>query len=289
MADNSKIEWTDHTLNPWIGCTKVGPGCEFCYAEELMDTRYGRVEWGGDRSRTSPSTWNAALKWERNAAAFLAAHGRRQRVFCSSLADVFDNHKSIMREWRIDLASLVLATPSLDWLFLTKRIGNALEYLMLMFPDGVPANVRVGATIVNQQEWDRDRRKIAQVRVATGTRPFLSMEPLLGRVNLETDPTWKRFVGWVIVGGESGAKARMMDPWAASSIRDQCERGQVPFLFKQWGAWAPVTGDDNTTREGDVIAMDTQEFLRRGIQMRKMAKASAGRILDGRTYTEFPA
>lgn len=286
MAENSGIEWTDHTFNPWIGCTKVGPGCDHCYAEQLMDKRHHRVEWGGERSLTGDATWAAPLRYERQALTFFAKHGRRQRIFCSSLADVFDNHRSILPEWRARLAQLILATPSLDWLLLTKRIGNALDFLIEMFPNGVPAHIRIGATIVNQQEWDRDRRKIAQVRVACVQRPFLSMEPLLGPVDLTTDPAYHRYVGWVIVGGESGPDARMMNPWAAMDLRDQCARGLVPFLFKQWGAWAPTI---DSPRPGDVVSMDSEAFIRRGVTMRRMSKKDAGRTLDGRTHTEFPA
>lgn len=125
MAENSAIEWCDHTFNPWIGCTKVGPGCDHCYAEHLMDTRYGRVQWGAGnpRSRTSAANWTLPEKWNRDAAAFMAARGRRQRVFCASLADVFDNE--VINDWRVDLFRLIAATPNLDWLLLTKRIGNA--------------------------------------------------------------------------------------------------------------------------------------------------------------------
>lgn len=286
MAQDSAIEWTDHTFNPWIGCTKVGPGCDHCYAEALMDTRRGKVEWGGERIITK-STWAQPLRWQRAAAAFHAEHGRRQRVFCASLADVFDNHRSILPEWRIALGKLIVSCPDLEWLLLTKRIGNALNFLIEMFPDGVPRNVRVGATVVNQEEWDRDWRKVRQVKVACHLKPFLSMEPLLGRVNLETAGfDWHRWVGWVIVGGESGHGARLADPYGVDSLREQCSRHQVPFLFKQWGAWAPVTGKGQV---GDIMVKRDNQFITEGITMRRMKKKDAGRTLRGRTYTEFPA
>src|ERR1700750_831263 len=93
MAQNSKIEWTDHTFNPWIGCQKVSPGCDHCYAEALMDTRYGKVQWGphGERKRTAPATWGKPIQWHNQAPEFMRDFDRRQRVFCASLADVFDN------------------------------------------------------------------------------------------------------------------------------------------------------------------------------------------------------
>jgi len=173
MAANSKIEWTHHTFNPWIGCTKVGPGCDHGYAEALMDTRYGRVNWGAGnpRSRTSEANWRKPLAWNKRCEKL----GIRERVFCASLADVFDNEAP--QEWREDLWDLIRATPNLDWLLLTKRIGNAPSMLpMVRIP-----NVWIGATVVNQQEAERDIPKLLILNAAV---LFLSMEPLLGPVNL---------------------------------------------------------------------------------------------------------
>lgn len=100
MAENTKIEWTDHTFNPWIGCTKVSPGCDHCYAENLMDKRMGVAVWGpgNERVRTKDANWKMPLRWNAQADAFMAQHGRRQRVFCASLADVFDN--AVDPQWR---------------------------------------------------------------------------------------------------------------------------------------------------------------------------------------------
>jgi protein gp37 len=298
MAGQTKIEWADSTFNAWIGCTKVGPGCEHCYAE-VRDARFVPKEdpargtaphWGPHADRSLTKSWGAPVKWQKEAAAFYAEHGRRRRVFCSSLADVFDNHRSILPYWRVALGELVMATPDLEWLFLTKRIGNVLGYLMKMFPNGVPDNVRIGATIVNMEEWSRDHRKIAAVRVACKLKPFLSIEPLLGPINLECDPTWKRWIGWVIVGGESGKEARPMDPRDATAIRDQCERGQVPFLFKQWGEWAPAEGE---IQPGDRMLMTwpagTDGFVREGVRVRNIGKKKAGRSLYGVEHNGFPA
>ena len=124
MAETSKIEWTDSTFNPWIGCTKVSPGCEHCYAE--MDAkRRGWTKWGkgNQRKRTSPALWKNPIQWNEEA----ASAGRRQRVFCASLADVFD--AEVNDKWRSDLWKLVAKTPHLDWLILTKRPQN-LGYLI---------------------------------------------------------------------------------------------------------------------------------------------------------------
>jgi protein gp37 len=125
MSENSKLEWTDHTFNPWEGCQKVGPACDHCYAE----TRNARVAGGQAvtgaraRHRTSAANWRKPLAWDAAHAAFFAQHGRRQRVFCASLANVFDN--AVGQVWRADLFELIEQTPNLDWLLLTKRIGIA--------------------------------------------------------------------------------------------------------------------------------------------------------------------
>ena len=182
MAENTKIEWTDHTFNPWIGCTKVSPGCDHCYAENLMDTRMGVASWrpGAERVRTKDANWKMPLRWNAQADAFMAQHGRRQRVFCASLADVFDN--AVDPQWRADLFDLIAATPNLDWLLLTKRIGNVGNMLPVPFDfDKHYPNVWIGATIVNQVEADRDIPKLLDVPARVR---FLSMEPLLGPVDL---------------------------------------------------------------------------------------------------------
>lgn len=193
MSENTKIEWCDHTFNPWEGCQKVGPGCDHCYAE-TRNARFGggqAVNWGpgAPRRRTSEANWRKPLQWQAQAAEFKAKHGRRQRVFCASLADVFDN--AVPVQWRISLMSLILETPDLDWLLLTKRIGNATEMLDVAFrgalaqrekwADVVPPNVWIGATITSQAEADRDIPKLIDIPARVR---FLSMEPLLDAVNM---------------------------------------------------------------------------------------------------------
>src|SRR5262249_10359176 len=150
VAENSKIEWTTHTFNPWIGCQKVSPGCDHCYAEAMMDHRWGKVTWGphGARVRTSEANWKQPLKWAKAA----HASGTRPRVFCASLADVFDNE--VPGYYRGDLLNLIRKTPDLDWLLLTKRPEN----ISRMLPDDWPArfpNVWLGATCEDQEHYDR--------------------------------------------------------------------------------------------------------------------------------------
>ena len=183
MAENSKIEWTHHTFNPWIGCQKVGPGCDHCYAEawDARGLQRQETRWGAHagRTRTSPANWRKPLAWDRAA----AAAGERHRVFCASLADVFDNHASILPKWRDDLWALIRATPHLDWMLLTKRPGNIAKMLPEDWGRGY-ANVWLGCTVVNQEEADRDVVKLFEVPAAVR---FLSMEPLLGPVLVAFD------------------------------------------------------------------------------------------------------
>jgi protein gp37 len=323
MAEYSRIEWTDHTWNPWLGCQKVGPGCDNCYAEAYNARFAGgiAINWGpgAPRRRTSAANWRKPITWNSVHAAFQAEHGRRQRVFCASLADVFDN--AVDPAWREDLFQLIEATPSLDWLLLTKRIGNVRNMLPVPFDfDRLYPNVWIGATIVNQAEADRDIPKLLELPARVR---FLSMEPLLGPVDLtavrhtarpgyfgdclewhhrphgEAEP-WPG-VNWVIVGGESGPDARPMNPLWVGNLRDQCRTAGVPFLFKQWGEWSPGPGDFGAgRRETAAIAMDGY-VARDGIRQRehptgadgwslvhRVGKKAAGRQLDGLQWDEFP-
>ena len=242
MAETTGIAWTDSTFNPWIGCTKVGPGCDHCYAEALMDKRWHRVQWGSgqQRQRTSAANWRQPLLWEREHEAFMLAHGRRRRVFCASLADVFDNEAP--PQWRGELWALVKATPHLDWLLLTKRIGNVRG----MAPaDGMPPNVWLGATMVNQPEYDRDAGKLLAVDVSVR---FVSAEPMLGPIRGGLD---LHGLDWVIVGGESGHGARPIQREWIEGLRRECGAAGVAFFFKQWGGTTPTAGG---------CAVDGREF-----------------------------
>jgi len=228
MAEQTGIAWTDSTFNPWIGCTRVGPGCAHCYAEAL-DRRHkwgGATHWGTGvpRMRTSPGYWRQPLLWNS------AKQGRR--VFCASLADVFDNE--VPEEWRADLWRLIRATPNLTWQLLTKRIGNAER----MWPGGDYQNVWVGATVVNQEEADRD---IPKLRALPAAVRFLSVEPMLEQFDLCLMPGEEvsveagaaRGIHWVIVGGESGSKRRPFELAWLRSVVEQCHAASVPVFVKQ--------------------------------------------------------
>lgn len=251
MGENSKIEWCHHTFNPWVGCQKISPACDHCYAESWAK-RSGHPElWQGDRRRTRPSNWSEPLKW--NAQAQLDS--TRPRVFCSSLADVFDN--AVDPQWRADLFDLIGRTPNLSWLLLTKRIGNAHAMIdesmdrlgMLGWAELPPwPHVWIGATIANQEEADRDILKLQSTPAAIR---FLSIEPMLGPVDLRRagairDIFWDTgvpggrapvagSVDWVIAGGESGPHARPSHPEWFRSLKQQCSSARVKFFMKQMG------------------------------------------------------
>ena len=299
MAENSKIEWTDHTFNPWIGCTKISPaGCKNCYAESLV------LRFGDDfteRRRTSEANWKLPLKWNAQA----QREGRRLRVFCASLADVFDN--AVPPVWRADLFKLIGDTPHLDWLLLTKRIGNVGNMIPFGWQDfGCPPNVWIGATVVNQEEADRDIPKLLAVPARVR---FLSIEPMLGPITLrevhsdvcEIDaltgdhgvlrPLRGRSdakVHWVICGGESSHNARPMHPDWARSLRDQCAAAGVPFLFKQWGEWIPADQAHAASQANGREPIREFRMLE-GHRMHRVGKKAAGRLLDSRTHDGFPA
>jgi protein gp37 len=364
MAENSAIEWTHHTYNPWRGCTKVSPGCQLCYADTLSHRNPGTLGvWGPDGTRVvaAESYWRQPLKWDREA----KAAGERRRVFCASLADVFEDWKGSMvgtnghpmhlgEKWnrkehfvevegihigrsavtmddvRARLFQLIGDTPNLDWLLLTKRPENITPMLdrlsstpfIVHDPKAGPRherwttwkeigvgfhrlwpNVWLGVSVEDQQR--ADERIPHLLRVPAAVR-FLSVEPLIGPINLDLDPAlappacrsrqcWPLDqdgpqISWVIVGGESGHGARPMHPDWARSIRDQCVAASVPYFFKQWGEFAPAYGNGDTgERDLDGVRV---RIIDRGTAteqwMARVGKKAAGRLLDGRTWDEFP-
>ena len=255
MSEKSNIAWTSSTFNPWIGCTKVSPGCDGCYAEAL-DHRMqfgGATHWGAGvpRYRTKDSNWRKPLEWNKKA----AASGAPWRVFCASLADVFDNE--VPSEWRTDLWNLIDATPNLSWLLVTKRIANAHRMVPIHWyhREAFPPNVRILITVCNQEEADRDIPRLLAVPCKNG----ISYEPALGpvdwtpwlrdgvpskeQIDCERGAHYLRHgsprLDWIIVGGESAQAGHTARPfnhaWARSTI-EQCKASGVPVFVKQLGA-----------------------------------------------------
>lgn len=270
MAKNSKIEWTHHTFNPWWGCTKISPGCDFCYAETWA-LRVGSAVWGvhAERRFFSDTHWKEPLRWNRD-----AAHARqRRRVFCASMADVFENRPEL-DPWRNRLWELIAQTPWLDWLLLTKRPSLVARYVP--WEQSWPANVWLGTTI-ESQEWVEQRLPYL-LKLPAAVR-FLSCEPLIGPLDLHP---YLSQIDWLIAGGESGSRARPMHPEWPRSLRDQCLQAGVAFHFKQWGHWHPV----NPSQFRRTVQL--KDSLGNMIWMAPMGKTAAGRELDGRQWDEFP-
>lgn len=324
MAETT-IEWTrgpggekGYSFNFWIGCTEIskaetgGGGCDNCYARMSTPVRVLRSKgietWGSGAKRwlTSEANRRHPIQWNTLA----KKKGIRAKVFCSSLSDVFDNEVPI--EWFLELLELIDATPYLDWLLLTKRIGNAVKrltealqatqsvymrgYIERWLAGNPPVNVSLGATVVNQPEATRD---IPKLQATPAVVRFLSIEPLLGEVNLPGLDG----IHWVIVGGESGPKARPMHPKWVKGLRDQCEAAGVKFFFKQWGTWAnseeagldlnlcyekSETGGwvelDGSYSEGENAAPRSAK----AVHVFKLKKQISGRLLDGRTWDAVP-
>lgn len=310
MAEQTNISWTTHTWSPWTGCAKISPACDGCYAAHLMDTRMGRVQWGapgvgeGTRDLLSDDYWRKPLAWNRAA----AKDGARPFVF-PSLCDPFDT--AVPPAWRWRFVELMEATPHLVWLLLSKRIGNAVK---LTDPTRgerpLPRNVALGATFANQEEWDRDWRKLRDA--AQTIEPlftFGSFEPLLGPVDLGNE--WRP--RWVIDGGETDQgkhKARPTHPAWFRQLRDQCAATGTPYHHKQNGehlGWSQFTGadiddDPEQTRfatmewrgnrwesVGYPMWCDTVDGNIDDEQcVGRVGKRRAGRMLDGRTHDDMP-
>lgn len=223
MGENSKIGWTHHTFNPWAGCTKVSPACDFCFAE--TDTkRYGFCGWGKDAERrvTSVQYWRQLAHWNLDA----QLEGVRKRVFVGSWCDVMED-RSELKIIRDQLCGLIEENLWLDFLLLTKRPQNFRRFLPAEWLRSPRPNVW-GMTTVESAEFKWREKALLETPFAVRG---LSMEPLLGPV--EIDPN----IDWVIAGGESGPHARPSNPAWFRSLRDQCAAAGVSFFFKQWGEY----------------------------------------------------
>jgi len=370
--ENSKIEWTQHTFSPWHGCAKVSPGCKNCYADAQHNFHYSSLKaqqgtcWGvsAPRLAVSEDTWKKPLRWNRDA----AAAGIRARVFCASMADVFEPQSALSAAFagqtaevpkgkgttrtvrfvdvateRLRLLRLIFDTPHLDWLLLTKRpenIGPALEaawrsttlgpdltetydlrvWLGAWLEGTPPANVWLGTSVENQEQADI---RVPQLLAAPAVVRFLSCEPLLGKLDLgrylcgcrtclplgtSVDAAgFPARIEWVIVGGESGPRARPMHPEWVRAIQKQCAEYCTAFFFKQWGNWAQcwddewhglgldgkpqqvalsLTGQTSGGFLGEAHA--AQKEAEGWLPMQRLDKHAAGRKIDGRTWDELP-
>jgi protein gp37 len=241
VGDNSAIEWTDATWNPVTGCTKVSPGCAHCYAETFAErfrgVRAHPYEQGFDLT-LRPERLDLPLKWSRP-----------RLIFVNSMSDLF--HEDVPDDFIVSTFNTMREASQHTFQVLTKRPHRTASIAPLLAP--WPKNVWMGTSVENRR-WTC---RIDALRKVPASVRFLSCEPLLGPLQLDLAG-----IHWVIVGGESGPRARPMKPEWAESIREQCQTQGVPFFFKQWGAY-----DCNGRRVG---------------------KGRAGRMLGGRTWDGMP-
>jgi protein gp37 len=278
MGERSKIEWTDSTFNPWLGCTKVRrrrgapSACDFCYAEKWAK-RSGQVEWGNHpRRRTTEAYWRNPVVWNNQAQVFQIDHGRRQRVFCASLADVFDNQ--IDPEWRSDLFNLVRECSELDWQLLTKRPQNIPKMLPRDWGNGYP-NVWLGTTA---EDADAYEVRVPHLLNVPAVIHFVSYEPAIGPLGeLQIDGL---FPDWLIIGGESGVRSDLIRPTKPNWVRDaiaECRRLRISPFLKQWGTYQnnPTVVEDGYSVQ-EAMKFDSPE------------NGKGGAKLDGQLWREFP-
>jgi protein gp37 len=231
VGEKTTISWTHHTFNPWWGCARVSPGCEHCYAESFAK-RTGNDVWGvhADRRRFNPETlWAKPVAWDKAAAKI----GERHRVFCASMADVFEDRVDHVED-RARLFDVIDRTPNLDWLLLTKRPENMTRLAPESWRAGWPKNVWAGTTVEDQKR----RSRIAHLQAVPATTRFLSCEPLLEAVDLRGHLDG---IDWVIVGGESGPGARPFETEWTDVIIREARLMSVAVHVKQMGA-KPMEG-----------------------------------------------
>jgi len=241
MSDKSSIEWTEATWNPVTGCTQVSPGCAHCYAKTFAE------RFRGVPSHPYEMGFDLTLRPER---LFQPIEWKKPRlIFVNSMSDLF--HEDVELGFIKRVFSTMVEADWHTFQILTKRSERLAEVAPLL---PWPNNVWIGVSVENQR-WTT---RVDHLRTVPAKVRFLSCEPLLGPLLLDLSG-----ISWVIVGGESGRRARRMRPEWARSIRDQCLATDVPFFFKQWGAF-----DEGGIRRG---------------------KAESGRILDEQVWDQLPA
>ena len=254
MGQNSNIQWTDSTFNPWWGCLKVSSECKFCYAEKWAN-RMGFDVWGSaqdtERRFFGESHWTGPLKWDKQA----KEQGKRIKVFCASMADIFEQHPSLGEE-RLKVWRLIESTPNLDWQLLTKRPENITTMIPVDWVTNPPDNVWYGTSIGEASTLWRLR---ALQQVPAKVR-WLSCEPLigpLGKLDLSG-------IHWVVAGGESGplSKIRHTELNWILDIKSQCAKVGIPFFVKQLGALWASENNANHSKGGDIVEWPTELQIR---------------------------
>lgn len=342
----SNIEWTDETWNPLAGCTRASEGCDNCYAA-VMSWRLGAmakadIAAGRDPGRKAKyigvatrnghgvAAFNGKINLDYEALTQPRRWKKPRMIFVNSMSDLF--HHNVPDSFVARMFEVMAETPRHTYQVLTKRPERMAAWCKANYSSGLPLNVWVGTSVENQKA--ADERVPHLIKIAAWVR-FLSCEPLLGPVNLdpwlrpvrhvlidgEAEPElMEPQIGWAIVGGESGPRARPMHPRWAQGLRDQCQEAGAPFFFKQWGEWIPMNHLDNADdylvdarvypndypadmrfkkyRVQIGFLHDDGVFCGDGLAQRvpsqnvmmmyRVGKKAAGRLLDGREWNEFP-
>lgn len=277
MADSTLIAWTDHTFNPWMGCHKVSQGCTHCYAETLVKNRMGKPDmWGasGIRQRTK-GPWKNVPKW--NAAA--QAEGRPHRVFCASLADVFEDYPG-PNDWRADVWQVIRENPWLDFQLLTKRPENIARMLPEDWGDNewrCYPNVWLGTSI----EDNRVAHRAADLVANEALIHFVSYEPAIGPL----DELNLHHLEWMIVGGESGPGHRDMNLEWARDMQRRCSENPIAFFFKQDSGARTEMGIDAL---GDIYRDYPPTWDRAGASLLGHSEAARRSLPEDRYAPETP-
>lgn len=238
--ENSTIEWTDHTFNPWWGCTKVSEGCRHCYAERLSSRFYGedRLWSSKNRKMMGEKYWANPITWNKRA----AKNQQREKVFCASMADVYEDLPDLIAP-RQRLFDVIRQTPWLDWILLTKRPENIARLSPEAWvSDGFPDNVWLLTTVENQTVVEKRLEPLMALKCAI---KGVSVEPMIGPVDLRA---YADRLQWIIVGGETGSKRHTEEEWVYDLFLLSREF-RIPFFFKQWGDAHPDNRRYNVVRE----------------------------------------
>jgi protein gp37 len=311
MSDNSKIEWTDATWNPIIGCSKCSPGCAHCYAER-MACRLSAMGKDGYNQVITNKQWNGSTTLIEKALDIPLKWNLPRKIFVCSMGDLF--HETVLFPEIFDVMSVIYKCKQHTFILLTKRPQKMYEYFSSVKNfHGLPKNLWIGTTVCNQSEADTKIPILLKIPAAVR---FVSIEPMLGSILLDNGETsWltcknenndikccesfavngNHFHGidWVICGGESGPGARPMHPDWVRLLKNQCEYANVPFLFKQWGEWAPYykSYGDSTVAflKNDGSFGNNDDYCNsRASSIKKIGKHKAGRLLDGKLYDQYP-
>lgn len=269
MGMNTKIEWAHSTLNLWYGCTQISPACDHCYAMCQVHRLKLGVVWNSPPVKAKKDRLAELRAWHRGGARFFGKVGERRRVFVNSMSDFFD--KLAPQAWRDEAFTAFEECTGVDILLVTKRPQNVLKMIPAHWRDmGWPPHVWLIITAENETEAERRGKFAKQIFQETNVQTIgASVEPMLDEIR----PNYFDWANWLIVGGESGRKARWIHPDWVIPLRDYSEDRGIPFHFKQWGQFLPVLVED---------------IHRTGYEFRPVGKKQAGRRLHGQTHDGFP-